>query len=293
MNILYPLETRRWNETFAPDIQARAIEALETGHVLFMPRLPFSLSESEKRFLSPAWSDGKSKNISFEKGKGLHGAQGAPADLKELERMISRFADQATQLVLALFPAYVPHLGRARTSFRPFEVEQRVSSYKKDDKRLHVDAFPSRPTQGVRILRVFSNVNPDNRPRVWRLGEPFADLAQRYVPRISRPFPGIAWLMNRLGATKGVRSEYDHIMLHLHDTMKADLEYQQSAPQQEVALPAQSTWIAFTDQVLHAAMSGQHMLEQTFHLPIDALSALETAPLHVLERLKGYRLAAR
>src|SRR5437764_4867581 len=31
---------------------------------------------------------------------------------------------------------------------------------------IHVDAFPTRPTNGNRILRVFSNISPDI-PRVW------------------------------------------------------------------------------------------------------------------------------
>jgi len=37
---------------------------------------------------------------------------------------------------------------------------------------LHIDAFPSRPMHGRRILRFFANVAPDA-PRHWRVGEPF------------------------------------------------------------------------------------------------------------------------
>jgi hypothetical protein len=203
---------------------------------------------------------------------------------------MARFADQAGRLVAALLPGYVLNLRRARTSLRLFEVEQRVSSYKKDDKRLHVDAFPSRPTRGERILRVFSNVNPEGRPRVWRLGEPFADMARRYLPQVPRPWSGSAWLLAGLGVTKGRRSEYDHIMLRLHDLAKADLEYQRSVPQQEVPFPPGSAWIVFSDQVLHAAMSGKYLLEQTFHLPVAGLQDQRTAPLRVLERMTGRRL---
>ena len=87
---------------------------------------------------------------------------------------------------------------------------------------MHVDAFPSRPNYGERILRVFTNVNPDGAPRVWRVGEPFEDMAKRFLPRIKPQMPGAAWLMNLLHVTKSPRSEYDHLMLHLHDAMKAD-----------------------------------------------------------------------
>ena len=98
--------------------------------------------------------------------------------------------------------------------------------------------------------------------------------------------------MHRLGVTKGRRTEYDHIMLNLHDKMKADLDYQKNGPQQELALPAGCVWIVFSDQALHAAMSGQYMLEQTFHVPLAALHNVQTAPLKVLERLTGRRLDA-
>src|SRR5437879_4456654 len=52
-----------------------------------------------------------------------------------------------------------------------------------------------------------------------------------------------------------------------------------------------TSWIVFTDQVLHAAIAGRHMLEQTFHLPVAAQRFPERSPLRVLERLAGRRLA--
>lgn len=291
MNIVREFSIDRWDMPIDPSQQNEAVGLLESGQVLFFPHLAFQLLPGEQRFLTPEFSDGKSKNISLSDAA-LKGARGTPDELAALQAMVARFAAQAAGLVSRLFPAYGPHLLRARTSYRPFEVEQRVSSYKKDDKRLHVDAFPSRPTHGERILRVFANVNPEGRPRVWRVGEPFEDLAQRYLPRIPKPVAGAAWLMERLGITKSRRSEYDHIMLHLHDMMKGDTVYQKTAPQQEVALPPGCVWIVFSDQVLHAAMSGQYMFEQTFHLPVAGLVNPDTSPLRVLERLTGRSLVA-
>ena len=80
-------------------------------------------------------------------------------------------------LVATLFPRYAPYVQRARTSFRPQPAVGRNVSWRKDDSRLHVDAFPSRPNHGERILRVFSNVNPAA-DRVWRVGEPFEAVAE-------------------------------------------------------------------------------------------------------------------
>jgi hypothetical protein len=73
--------------------------------------------------------------------------------------------------------------------------------------------------------------------------------------------------------------------------MKADDGFQQGSPQSRVDLAAGSTWLAFTDQVSHAATSGQYQLEQTFLLPVEAMASPERSPLRVLERIKGRPLA--
>ena len=142
-------------------------------------------------------------------------------------------------------------------------------------------------------MRVFTNVNDQGIARVWRVGEPFETAVQRFLPEIARPIPGSAKLLRALKITKGLRSEYDHIMLHLHDLMKADPDYQKNAPQQEIHLQPGTTWICFSDQVLHAAMSGQYMFEQTFHIPVAAQYYPELSPLKVLEKLGALPMSAR
>lgn len=281
-----------WNPRLdAARAQALATD-LEAGKVLYFPHLDFELGADEKRFLDPRWSDGRAKNISRAPDtRRLTGATGNRADLDALAAMIARYHAQALMLVQALLPAYRDALRCAPTSFRPLPLEGRRSSWRKDDSRLHVDAFPSRPNHGTRILRVFTNVDARGVPRLWRIGEPFGDLAVRFWPRLSRPLPGSAALLARLGITKSRRSAYDHYMLQLHDRMKADLDYQREAPQQAMAFPPGSTWICFSDQTSHAAMSGQFLCEQTLHLPVAALHDPERAPLRVLERLAGRALA--
>jgi hypothetical protein len=173
---------------------------------------------------------------------------------------------------------------------RLHQVETRNTSWRKDDSRLHIDAFPSRPNRGERILRVFVNVNPSGAPRVWRVGEPFETVARRFTPQIKPALPGSAWLLDTLGITKSRRSEYDHLMLNLHDAMKADLAYQRDAGQQTMAFPAGSAWVCFSDQTSHAVMSGQFMMEQTFFLAAADMVEPDCAPLAVLERVKGHAL---
>ena len=280
-----------------PNLSAAEIEkfalVLEQGAVIHLPKLGFVLQDDEKKFYSPNWLNGQRKNISLEDNK-VRGAVGSPSELAQLALMITRYSHQATQLIHTLFPNYALHLNMARTSYRPNLVGAVAAhSWKKDDSRLHVDAFPSRPNYGERILRVFTNVNPDNLARVWRVGEAFEQAAQHFLPRIKQQFPGSAGLLHALKITKLKRSKYDHIMLHLHDHMKADVEYQKNAPQQTINFAPGSTWICFSDQVLHAAMSGQYMFEQTFHLPIAGQYYPEFSPLHVLEKLQQRKLVKR
>lgn len=290
MTDIVALDVASWRSALGPDAQDLAIRTLEGGGVLILPQLAFPLAADEQRFLSPSWSDGKAKNISFDGGK-LKGARGSAGDLAALSRMVARFAGDASALVTTLFPRYAPYVRRARTSFRPQPAVGRAVSWRKDDSRLHVDAFPSRPNQGERILRVFCNVSPDE-DRVWRVGESFEAVARRFLPNIRRQIPGEARWLSALHVTKGLRTPYDHLMLGLHDGAKADLAYQANCAQQVVRFAPGTTWLCFSDQVMHAAMSGQYMLEQTIDLPLAALYEPERSPLAILERLCGRALAA-
>jgi hypothetical protein len=290
MGILEPLDIASWQGPFSPEIVAKAADALETGKLLYAPQLPFELSENERRFLSPDCLDGKSKNISFRPGSGaLKGTHYQGPDRNQLLGMLQRYHNHAFDLLKALCPGYIYDLTPGFTSFRPAEIAGRTTSWRHDDTRLHVDAFPSRPMQGLRILRVFTNVNPQA-PRVWRVGEKFDDAAARLLPGIKPPIPGAASLLHWLRITKGRRTEYDHFMLGIHDRMKADETYQSQVPQTKLEIAPGTTWACYTDSVSHAAMSGQFAFEQTFYLPVKAMKDPERSPLRVLERLAGRNL---
>ena len=290
MKFIHEIQQSDWAAPFDGETQKEATEALESGLVLFFPNLTFELSDKEAELRSPRII-GKSKNVNYNPANDKLGGTvctGAEADL--VRQMISRFASQTKGLLHALLPHYSRNLIQARTSFRPVEVAGRQSSWRKDDTRLHVDSFPSSPTQGKRILRIFSNVNPE-RPRTWRVGEPFGDLAKRFFPKLTRPPFGSATLNYLLRVTKAPRSEYDHYMLQLHDCMKEDTNYQETVTQHTQPFPAGSTWVVFSDQVSHAAMSGQHQFEQTYLLPVSGMLDPGTSCLKVLERLAGRKLA--
>lgn len=276
-----------WEEHYPDLTQLEAIEALEDGKILFFPQLTFELKPDEGRFLTPDCADPKAKNVGYDhKSNRIWGVRELDdGERLALKAMLERFSQHAYGLIKAIFPHYGRQVTIGRTSFRPMNVSDRKTSYRKDDRRLHIDAFPSAPNQGQRILRVFSNINPNGEDRVWRVGEPFEDVAKRFIPQISKPCPGWARLLRFLHITKSYRTAYDHYMLHMHDKMKADDDYQQNAPQEELRLPSGSTWIVQTDHVPHAAMQGQFMLEQTFYLPVKAMQDENKAPLRILERI--------
>jgi hypothetical protein len=266
------------------------IAALESGKVLYFPKLGFAPLPGEERLFTPAIRDAGSRNISLSADGRLKGAAGDAATQAALAAMIGRFRAQAQELLATLVPAYTDSLRCGATSFRPMLVETRTQSLRADDRLLHVDSFPSRPNRGERLLRVFTNVNPDGVPRVWRVGEPFEHVAQRFLPHARRYSRWQAKCLRALRITKSLRTEYDHLMLELHDAMKSDARYQQEAPQVSFAFPPGATWVCFSDQTAHAAMSGQYLIEQTMQLPPYRQYDTSASPLAILSRLTGRQL---
>ncbi len=267
-------------------------QCLESGNVLLLQRGFFTVSPEEQPLFTPSvLSSGK--NVSFDPSTGQVSGSALTGDTGGLlQRMLARFSDEAQAFVRRACPEYAPHLQRARTSFRPVEIAGRPSSWRKDDTRLHIDAFPATPVQGRRILRVFANVNPHGRPRSWRLGEDFGAVARRFAPALRLPVPGSGALLALLRVTKTRRSPYDALMLQLHDRMKEDTEYQRNVLQRSFDFPAGAAWAVFTDSVSHAAMSGQYQLEQTFLLPVGAMVDEQQSPLRILESLIGKPLTS-
>jgi hypothetical protein len=280
-----------WTRDVDAAVAARATDELEAGDVLFLPGLAFAVDDAEGAVFSPNVL-ATSKNVSFDPATGrLGGTVLTGTDQALLRAVIARFSEQAAALVEGLFPAYRGHVRRARASFRPAEIAGRASSWRKDDTRLHVDAFPASPVRDQRILRLFTNVNPHGRARSWRIGDAFEVVARRFASSLALPVPGSAALLRLLHVTKSRRSPYDALMLQLHDRMKMDADFQSQSTQTAVDFPPGSTWLAFTDEVSHAAMAGQHQLEQTFLLPVAAMRHPERSPLRILEQLKGRPLA--
>lgn len=284
------LDISAWSEPVTAETALRAVEALESGRLIVLPGLGFGLEAGEAALMQADFLPAGRKNISYDPATGKVGAAGGHD--AAAAALLRRFSQAAETLLWNLLAPYAPHLRPGRTSLRPAEIQGRDYSVRHDDRLLHVDAFPTRPTGGERILRLFTNLPGSGRGRDWRVEGPFERVAARYVRSLPAPAPLRARLSARLGLTKGVRSAYDQMMLALHDRMKRDTEYQRQADAAALSFPPGTTWLCFTDQVPHAAMAGRWAMEQTFILPVEAMRAPETSPLRVLEQLTNRRLAA-
>jgi len=217
--------------------------------------------------------------------------------------ILNAYGTRLSAWLAPMLPGYARAWTPEQTTFRPLEEAGRPLPQRARNDRLHTDAFPSRPTRGARILRVFTNLHP-TRPRCWLTGAPFHVLLPEVAddPRCPRPRPDtrpsrfgdlVRAAAARSGFAFAARSPYDAFMLRFHDFLKANDAYQAHGGTQRWAFEPLSTWMVFTDAVPHAVLSGQYALEQTYLVPHDALAQPDLAPLAVLERRYGGPLIAR
>jgi hypothetical protein len=270
---------------------------LEAGAILYFSAPPFDLPPRDVEFLlalKPADSR-LHKNISYRPESDLLRGFSDDTSKPRVHEIMRHYAAQVREFVDAFLAPYADRLQMDYASFRPLEEEGRDLSLHKRNDLLHVDAFPSRPTRGARILRVFTNVNPA-KDRVWVVAERFPGLASRFAGAAGLPKyanASGAWTqlkrgISRMGLLFPDRAPYDEFMLHFHDWLKENTEFQQAKEGKEkVAFPPRATWLVFTDGVPHSALSGQFAMEQTFIIPVEVLVAPEVSPIRVLEKLAG------
>jgi len=280
-------------------------EQLEQGNILFFSTTPFEFPEEDRKFLLSQRQSGASyhKNVAYRpKQDRLTGFVSSDREEQERLRSVMRtYSDRATQFVARMLPAYATNWKLDFASFRPQEEQGRQIRLRARNDLLHVDSFPTRPTHGDRILRIFTNINP-TQPRVWLTTETFDDLAERFLG------PGGSAELRTGLETGGLRgglirvaralhlpvadpSPYDKFMLRFHHYLKENHEFQETCPKARWEFPPNSTWMVFTDMVAHAVLSGQFALEQTLIVPRDALVLPEKAPVNVLESFIGHAMA--
>ncbi|MGD0540788.1 MAG: Kdo hydroxylase family protein [Tepidisphaeraceae bacterium] len=290
----------------ADELSRKYCQYLEDGEILAFDSIPFEFSQEDREFLLSQKQSGLKvhKNVSYRPSQDLlrGDACETPEENQRLHDIMRRYSKEVTRFLGIFLAPYAPHWTLDFASYRPLEEKGRdLPAHKRND-LMHVDAFPSRPTHGGRILRVFTNINP-TRPRIWETTEKFPLLVKTFADdaglgRFARESgsagekikKALAPVMRAVGVKGLDRSAYDRFMLRFHDYLKDSAEYQTKWPKLRLEFPAGSTWMVYTDQVPHAAISGQFMTEQTFIIPVKAMVTPERCPLRVLEKHCGKAL---
>jgi hypothetical protein len=280
---------------------------LEAGDVLYFPRTPVPIPADDLTFLlgQQQTSSSLHKNIAYKPDRDkLSGVDEKSADAAELVRMHEMMRRYSKSIETFLSNFLAPYQRRWRldyASFRPLEEKGRDLPVRRRNDLLHTDAFPTRPTRGWRILRFFHNIHP-TRTRDWVIGEPFGRVVGAFTPgklAIPRSDSAVVRAGKQLAQATGIaalvpqwkRGPYDEFMMRLHNAMKEDSAFQASCVREEVQFAPGSSWMVYTETVPHAVLGGQYALEQTFLVDPDAMVTRESAPIAILERMAGSRLA--
>lgn len=272
-------------------------EQLESANILFFSRSPFILTEDDRDFLrsQKQTSAGYHKNIAYRPAEDrLTGIDASRSS--EAERLLSilrNYSNQVTDFLTRLLPLYAGRWRRDFASFRSVEERGRPARTRARNDLPHVDAFPTRPTNGARILRIFTNLNPVQN-RVWIVSDPFPTLAERFARElgIQRPtHPFISKLQRAVHWPGANRSAYDRFMHRFHNFLKENDKFQADCPKQRIEFPPGSSWMVYTDAVSHAVLEGQFALEQTFLVAREAMVLPDRAPISILEKIAGHPLA--
>lgn len=270
-------------------------ERLERGEVIYYPICPFSLPAGEEyRFLlEQRLASRVHKNISYDPHTGKAGGflYQSPNQAEQLRQLLETFSQRATAWLAGALPDYAGAWKLDRVSYRPLEEATRKLRLTARNDLLHVDAFPSRPTNGYRILRLFANVNPTE-PRVWVTSDRFAVLFEQYGHQAGLPSRQGPSLVERLGqGIVGIfrpgllqRSAYDAFMIRFHDFLKSNEHFQEHCPKRFWHFPPGSTWLVMTDTASHAVLRGRYALEHSYFIAPHSQVLPDEAPAALLEK---------
>ncbi len=273
-------------------------QRLERGGVIYYPVCPFSAPQGDDlTFLLGQRLAGRAhKNISYDPRRNTVGGflRGSAEEAERLRDLLATFARGVTAWLAATLPRYAAAWRPDLVSYRPVEEATRQLRLKARNDLLHVDAFPTRPTNGWRILRCFVNVNPSE-PRVWVTSDPFARLLERYGAAAGLPGrAGGDWarrlhdgVLRLFRPGRPTRSAYDAFMLRLHDYLKASEEFQERGPKQFWKFPPGSAWLAITDTCSHAVLRGRFALEHSYFVAPHSLALPDESPAALFARMCG------
>src|ERR1035438_9446093 len=98
-------------------------------------------------------------DCTFSRVTGLDASEQAEAE--QLRRILRNYSQQASDFVNRVLAPYAHQWKLDYASFRPIEEKGRPARVHAPNDLLHFDSFPTRPTNGARILRVFTNLRSE------------------------------------------------------------------------------------------------------------------------------------
>lgn len=272
---------------------------LEHGELVTFPSAGFPLPQGDDlALLFELQLATLSKNISFDPATNRVSGfvRTERARQETLGPIFADFSHHVTDWLASLLPSYRQGWTLDRATFRSEEEATRRLRQTARNDLLHIDAFPNRPSQGRRILRVYVNVNPTE-PRVWLTSEPFAKLLERYGQEAGLPSRQRGGWFGHFGAgVLGVfrpgqrrRTAYDHFMLRFHNFLKLHEDFQERGAKHLWSFAPGSVWLAMTDACSHAVLRGRFALEHSYFVPTSLLALPDEAPAALVERASRER----
>jgi hypothetical protein len=278
---------------------------LEEGEVVHFSSCPFTLpTDQDRELLYQQRLHGLHKSIVWNPSTGrAAGISGqAPERVREVLRL---FGDAAATWLATALPGYGRTWKRDLVSYHPEEEATRQLRLSARNDLLHLDAYPNRPSQGWRILRLYVNIHPTD-PRIWVTSDTFAALLGRFAEEMGlppqakkdgdrplrkkglcTPRPSALSLVDgllRMLPTRRERSAYDQFMLRFHHFLKMNEEFQERCRKRIWSFGPGSAWLVFTDAVSHAVLRGRYALDHSFFIAPQSLVLPEATPSHLLQQ---------
>jgi hypothetical protein len=273
-------------------------ERLERGEIVTFESCPFALPTGDDLtiLLRQQLKSSGHKNISYNPASDTVAGfvQQSPNQDSRLQALLRDFSMHARAWLATQLPAYASAWQTDRASLRTEEEATRKLRLTARNDLLHFDAFPSRPTRGHRILRLYVNINPTD-DRVWMTSDTFAKVLDKYGATVGLTNRHLSTWVRRVG--QGIlglfqpnvleRTAYDDFMLRLHHFLKTNDDFQEHAPRKLWHFKPGTAWLLFSDTISHAELRGQHALEHSFFVAPQSLALPDESPPALLERMSS------
>jgi len=233
----------------------------------------------------------KDTSLNPSNGKLQGSRQKDAAERDQIKRILDQFSQSATAWVREMLPVYAAGLVQDRATLRTREEATSNLRVTSRNDLLHVDNFPTRPTFGRRILRLYVNINPSE-GQVWAVSEDFRQLLARFTAVYKIPTRTVAeWttstpsMLRFFRRRADTRCAYDSLMLRLHHFLKQDFAFQTQAARRVRTFPPGAAWLLFSDGLAHAHLRGRFVLEHSFFVDQKYLVNPSESPLAIVASL--------